>query len=161
MAAFNQTTRLSDFPDGYIEKRRGDFKAFQSSGKIVTIHSVCQVWKVGVKSKSDVAYSNTVSYPVMKWTCGTLVCSPKVHQVSYFLEKKGVPDPGITDVSHLCHNRLCVNIAHLSLEPRCVNEHRRHCKSIRYCTNHDGYARCIFINHKKKVCVESKLFRKM
>ena len=31
------------------------------------------------------------------------------------------------DASHLCHNSLCINASHISLEPHCVNIKRRQC----------------------------------
>lgn len=39
------------------------------------------------------------------------------------------------DVSHLCHNRLCINIQHLVHEPRLTNLSRKTCKNARACTN--------------------------
>lgn len=48
------------------------------------------------------------------------------------------------EVSHLCHQRLCVNADHLSLEPRSVNMGRMHCKGQRQCHQcHEGYPRCL------------------
>lgn len=49
------------------------------------------------------------------------------------------------EVSHLCHQRLCVNPAHLSLEPRTINTERVHCNLQGQCTQcHDGYPYCLF-----------------
>jgi hypothetical protein len=38
------------------------------------------------------------------------------------------------DVSHLCHNRICVNIHHLVNEPRSINLNRKECKRDGVCT---------------------------
>jgi len=48
------------------------------------------------------------------------------------------------EVSHLCHQRLCVNADHLSLEPRSVNLERMHCKGQQLChLCHEGYPKCL------------------
>ena len=48
------------------------------------------------------------------------------------------------EVSHLCHTRLCVNPDHLSLEPRCINQEREHCRNQGVCAGqHDGHPDCL------------------
>lgn len=47
------------------------------------------------------------------------------------------------DASHLCHNKLCIEPLHLTLEPRSVNNSRQICNTQKYCTRkHEPY--CIF-----------------
>jgi len=47
------------------------------------------------------------------------------------------------DISHKCHNRLCVRMDHLILEPRSVNNSRQICNAQKYCTRkHEP--QCIF-----------------
>jgi hypothetical protein len=49
------------------------------------------------------------------------------------------------EVSHRCHDRLCVNPDHLSLEPQPVNIGRMHCKLQQLChQGHEGYPHCLF-----------------
>ena len=40
------------------------------------------------------------------------------------------------DVSHICHNSLCVNISHLVLEPHYINCSRKDCIRYGRCENH-------------------------
>lgn len=40
----------------------------------------------------------------------------------------------IDDVSHLCHNRLCININHLVNESRTINLNRQVCRNTGVCT---------------------------
>ena len=48
------------------------------------------------------------------------------------------------DVSHLCHNTLCINAAHLSYEPHAVNMLRRSCLGAGTCLGHGhGYPLCM------------------
>lgn len=42
------------------------------------------------------------------------------------------------DVSHLCHNALCITPSHLSYEPHRVNRVRSACVTAGVCTNHFG-----------------------
>ena len=46
------------------------------------------------------------------------------------------------DASHLCHNSLCINASHISLEPHCVNNKRRQCTRKGICQGHMDYPMC-------------------
>lgn len=46
------------------------------------------------------------------------------------------------DVSHICHNSLCITFQHLSLEPHAVNIQRKNCVSEKRCTSHSPYRDC-------------------
>ena len=52
--------------------------------------------------------------------------------------------PGIIDVSHLCHNSLCIRFDHLSLEPPVINSNRKVCKRRKNCHGHGQYKDCLF-----------------
>ena len=43
---------------------------------------------------------------------------------------------------HLCHNSLCINASHISLEPHCVNNKRRQCTRKGICQGHMDYPMC-------------------
>ncbi|KAK7481522.1 hypothetical protein BaRGS_00027171 [Batillaria attramentaria] len=47
------------------------------------------------------------------------------------------------EVSHRCHNKTCVGIDHLSLEPSQVNHDRRHCVECHVCFGHGHYPHCL------------------
>ena len=47
------------------------------------------------------------------------------------------------DISHLCHESLCTNVAHLSAEPRRINNIQRSCRGSGACLGHGNYANCI------------------
>ena len=65
----------------------------------------------------------------------------KVHRLVYFLAAKHALSVGM-HVSHLCHNKLCINIQHLSYEPQTINNNRLICKNAGECSLHYGYPRC-------------------
>jgi len=51
--------------------------------------------------------------------------------------------------SHLCHNTLCCNPAHIVLEVQGINNNRQNCKTRRICAGHaspegDALPACIF-----------------
>lgn len=64
------------------------------------------------------------------------------HRIRMSIEKRTIIDKQY-DVSHLCHNRQCVNIEHLSEEPHYVNNNRQHCKALGECTEHHPYPKCM------------------
>lgn len=66
-----------------------------------------------------------------------------VHRLIFYLKNNCVQMPTNKHVSHICHNKLCVNTAHLSFEPARVNNKRQICKNEGYCTGHFGYLHCI------------------
>jgi hypothetical protein len=52
-------------------------------------------------------------------------------------------DDLVGEISHLCHNSLCVNPAHLCLEPHHVNQHRSTCVGRGHCYSHPGFPDCL------------------
>ncbi len=69
-----------------------------------------------------------------------------IHRLAYVLHKRCTPT-SITnlDISHLCHNPMCVAESHLSAEPHSVNSSRTMCKNIGRCIHHPLYKDCIFL----------------
>ena len=46
-------------------------------------------------------------------------------------------------MSHLCHLKQCVNVAHLSYGPHAINNKRITCRYEGECSDHHGYDDCI------------------
>jgi len=86
-------------------------------------------------------------YGVFRFTFAKKRYKVKVHRFLYFLSsfKSSNFDP-IMQVSHICHNKLCVNLSHLSLEDAGVNNQRKICfNSIpQGCIGHGNAKDCIF-----------------
>ena len=66
-----------------------------------------------------------------------------VHRLQYFLSNNCHFTDKSYHVSHLCHNKLCLNIEHLSLEPAEVNIERNQCKRLQTCFGHNGFKNCV------------------
>lgn len=70
----------------------------------------------------------------------------RISRVIYMIRHKILIIPTVNDagnaleMSHLCHNSLCVNSDHINLEPKAVNLERKHCVNQDSCTqNHNPY----------------------
>jgi len=97
----------------------------------------CSVWRGGVTSKEP--HYGVIN---LKMSCCRRRKTWRVHRLVYFLEhsldelKESNFDSN--DVSHICHNSLCVDITHLTLESRGQNCNRRACKNDGECNEHEG-----------------------
>ena len=67
------------------------------------------------------------------------------HRFAFMLFTKNFELPKSMQVSHRCHNRRCINVEHLSLEPEQVNKNREHCRGLvpTHCAKHSPYYDCI------------------
>lgn len=112
------------------------------SGPCLTGSLGCLIWHGQTKSKYGIQQ--------VSWFPGDELRPPRMrrmyaHRVAYIVAygKELTPKH---DISHLCHEPLCVEISHLSSEPHSINNNRQHCKNIGRCLGHSGYAPCIFVN---------------
>lgn len=67
-----------------------------------------------------------------------------VHRLAYFLNHDCQPLCSSKHVSHLCHNKLCINNDHLSYESAANNNSRKECFLSKECIGHHGYKLCRF-----------------
>lgn len=67
------------------------------------------------------------------------------HRVMYMCVMCVPAIPRGMDVSHLCHNTLCLRFDHLSLEPHSVNMERQRCLHVTpiLCLGHKEYPDCM------------------
>ena len=54
-------------------------------------------------------------------------------------------------IPHICHNKACINVDHLSSETAAINNKRKICVSNGECTGHYGHKRCIL--RYKVICL--------
>ena len=100
-------------------------------------HLACDLWVGGREH-------NKYGRVQVTWPDGSK-CVKRAHRVAFMLEHKLLKDDmeKKLEVSHLCHNGLCVKAAHLCLENHEKNMERALCKSQRQCSAlHEPY--CLF-----------------
>lgn len=86
----------------------------------VTANFQCRLWHNGQGSKS---YGQIkVKLPNLEWH------SYSPAKLSLIIKLRFIPPPSL-DYLHLCHNRLCINQDHLSLESHGINMQRFNCMS--------------------------------
>ena len=66
-----------------------------------------------------------------------------VHRFIYYIHNMDNFDTHM-HISHLCHNKQCINILHLSMEPQSVNNSQMSCVAERQCAGHGAYRKCLF-----------------
>lgn len=57
----------------------------------------------------------------------------------YCIENRQILNLDGHEMSHICHNKLCIKPAHFSYEPRAINKARDVCRSTNTCTTHRSY----------------------
>lgn len=67
-----------------------------------------------------------------------------VHRFNFYIHNIDIFTPDM-HVSHLCHNKLCTRLSHLSLEPQSINNSRKTCALEGQCVGHGNpFPRCLF-----------------
>lgn len=97
----------------------------------------CRLWEGCVKSGGRYGVIH-YKYP------GCTDTVSNVHRVVYMLEHNDFNlAPGL-EVSHLCHEPLCLTVQHLNAEPHSVNMSRAQCVFRAKCTGHAPHPNCLF-----------------
>lgn len=109
--------------------------------------SGCRIWQ------GQLAVRGGVNYGIQKvaWLPGVLFNAPQkmyAHRIAYMCSNRTTDIPPGFDISHRCHNSVCVEASHLSCEPHTVNNNRIHCRNFGGCLGHGVYASCIFSGRK-------------
>ena len=99
----------------------------------------CLIWTGSIKTVKGKYKYGRVKNPFQSITAAQ---SMGLHKAVYYLNANQNPDELATEdptgsqyeISHLCHNSLCVNVKHLVRETHCVNQERIHCKKQGFCT---------------------------
>ena len=95
----------------------------------------CIVWK-----------KTSIGYPRMKITIRDEIKPTNilVHRLVYFIcHPSDITRADGLEVSHLCHNKCCINPNHLNLESKSVNQCRNNCRKFKYCTGHHTHRNCL------------------
>ena len=97
----------------------------------------CRIW-IGTKSADK-------QYGVINYKCPIhhVWKQTKVHRLAYMIFNGNLLITPDLDCSHLCHNSLCINPYHISLEPHYVNNNRKVCLDRGICMTHLQYRDCM------------------
>ena len=114
------------------------FKLYQCPGYVTASNGACHLYQ-GTKKCDMYHYIDYVNAEGKRK-------QSSAHRLSYFAHYQNqVPPPDCKlDVSHLCHNKSCINPGHLVLEPHSTNCKRRLCHHEKRChENHQGGPLCM------------------
>ena len=113
----------------YIQEKR-------EKGWITEEEGGCLVWQGSRRGGSKrQRIVGGCPYGQMRVSWGEGSALVYVHQLAYAVHVGFVPGPPL-QVSHLCHNCLCVNVAHLVAEEGSYNRGRMVCREAGYCIGH-------------------------
>ena len=101
----------------------------------------CMIWQ---RAQKPSGYG-VIRYPspiTNKWH------TVNAHRLSYIVfHEKFVDD--FLHISHLCHNKRCISVAHLSAEPASVNADRVKCLNRQQCMGHQPFPKCLIDLYKE------------
>lgn len=76
------------------------------------------------------------------------------HRLVFYLGNGCSFENAVHHVSHLCHNKKCIRLLHLSLEPSATNSNRNICRNLNSCRGHCGYRDCMFEDHQVSIYIK-------
>ena len=139
--------RLSQFSRSYLDQKMADILEYYENkntrfiGKNRHIISIerngCHLWD---KYRKGSGYKTVM----LSEEANNLRVCVRVHQLIYYLFT-GHTHKADHELSHLCHQKTCVNFNHLNLEPHHINLQRRECFRKKVCKGHDSHPDCIII----------------
>lgn len=113
---------------GPLDRFYNKWKAILMSESAQTGESTCRI-----AGASLVQCTQNSGYPTLHITIpGTGRRHLTLSRLMYMCCKREILLHG--DVSHLCHNKMCINIDHLVLESRAQNNKRQICNANKSCT---------------------------
>jgi hypothetical protein len=115
--------------------------------KFLNILASCQVNAISGCFLYTGSVSPSQKYPKVKITTLHSPYSMNMHVFIYKMSHNIQPQhrfPPNQDVSHLCHQPTCMQIGHLNLESRQINNHRKLCKTNGTCFGHFNQPDCKF-----------------
>lgn len=116
---------------------------FESLSRKISLNSVpadnnnCSIWTGAVTANGLYGLLSYRDPETNAWK------KKHVHRLILMIKLRSLNIPKELDASHLCHNSLCVNVGHLSLEPHSINNNRQCCKSYGHCIGHGGFPDCM------------------
>ena len=82
-------------------------------------------------------------YPIFRTTYRGHRMWVKAQRLAYYVAHNCSPIESGMHISHLCHNKICINPVHLHKETQTLNNNRNVCKREGVCRGHYGHPMCI------------------
>ncbi|XP_078667899.1 uncharacterized protein LOC144909676 [Branchiostoma floridae x Branchiostoma belcheri] len=128
-------SKMAEFYLNPLTDDYGQFIRQKLLSKAAAVASGCVLW-TGHVSKEGYGTTKVKShFDDRRFTLS-------VHRLLFFIHTKQRLTSAM-HVSHLCHEKLCLNIEHLSYEPAVVNIQRARCVEDGRCCGHGNYKDCI------------------
>ena len=105
--------------------------------RIVVNKCGCQIWQ-GAKKKGPVCYE-VIKAKFLDTGWHTM----HVHKLRYLVHNRVMSVDVALEVSHLCHEPLCINAEHFSLKPHSCNTDRLRCVIRGLCQGHKPHQACM------------------
>ena len=103
----------------------------------LSLNEHCQLWTGMTKTNKNAKYGVlNLKVDHIRWRVF------HVHRLAYMAEHNDSNLDAVSDCSHMCHNSLCINPAHISLENHSVNNNRQACKGTGVCSGHGECMDC-------------------
>ena len=93
------------------------------------------------------------TYPRVYFSYNKRKFHPNLHAFIFKVTNNIAPHTSFEgqEVSHLCHNKMCINIDHIRLEPKKINLDRMKCNAHKHCFRHDTYEKCMSFYSNSKL----------
>ena len=125
-------------------------RIFICPGSIVARNGVCKLYNAIPLSNGYISLS--FRHPV-----SGKVTNATVQRVAVMVHRGTFNLPKDLDASHLCHNKTCTVVEHISIEPRHINSQRRRCVQEGQCLGHGHFPECLLHLHlsseQKYICL--------
>lgn len=120
------------------EDQKSEIKARIANSSEILEEKSCILW---TKSCSGTGYPQFSIGKKYESEFGPRQYNPG--HVLYSIKHSVVLNTKGMDLSHRCHLKKCINIEHLSYEPKYVNYQRKTCVDEKKCFGHETYLACI------------------
>jgi len=100
-------------------------------------NGTCRIWQGPLTKNGKYGLISFRDPRDLKWK------KKHAHRLSFMVFEKKIDIRSDMDCSHLCHNSLCVNVNHISLEHHFINNNRQYCLNSNLCYGHVGFRNCM------------------
>ena len=129
----------------YRDKKMHEYILGFETNKIVILRNGCHIYKSFRSSPN-----NYRKFTLNEIENDVVNCQVYGHQLVYFLFT-GEVSQNKYEISHLCHNKGCINFEHLHMEPHAINQQRIKCRNHHpnhrgpktICIGHNEYPDCL------------------